>query len=922
MFELAALSFANPWLLAALLALPALWLILRVTPPSPRTVQFPAIRLLYGLQSTEKTPDSAPWWLLLLRIAFAALAILAFAHPFLSVGPVLNGQGAVILIIDDGWTAGRDWNRRVTAAEAVIAMAERDNRNLFLVPSSLDPDSGRVITRPVQPSEARELLRVMAPKPWPIDLERLQAILEDGAILRPATSADIVWLANPIADAGENRLMTRLRQLGHLTIVTETSDSPKTLAPPITTSREIAVTAARADAAEPESFAIRALAADGRLLARVESGFAAGERDKAVTITLPIELRNESRRIEIEGETTAAAVVLLDHGFERRPVGLVTATAFREGQPLLDEGYYLERALSPFSEVLRGPLADQLQRGVSSLLLGDTGVLAESDRKQLDGWIRAGGILVRFAGPRLAAASLETGGLEADDLVPVRLRSGNRALGGALSWSSPLTISGFAERGPFSGMDEYEPVTVHRQVLAEPAIDLDERVWARLTDGTPVVTAESREQGWLVLFHTTATPDWSDLPLSGLFVDMLRRVAELGVAAVGERSNPLLLTPLESLDGFGTLGPAPASARALKGATRDLKPAASSEHPPGYYGSGPARHAVNLTIPATQLQPSPKAPAGVSVLRYWSTSAIDFKALLIQTALLLFVIDLLITLFLRGLFLPRRASTGKGALAALLLASVMAAPQAHAAADDTDDAFALAASLDVRLAFVITGDEAVDAVSDAGLSSLSTILRQRTAVEAAAPVAVDLETDDLSFFPLLYWPIPASHPPLSDAAAARINRFMKNGGTVLFDTRDHYESGLPGGGSGIRRLRQLSRDLDIPALVPVTPDHVLTRTFYLLGQFPGRFQGGVVWVQDRTGLSGSEVTPVILGSHDWSSAWARDENGLFTFPVVPGGEMQREIAFRFGINLVMHALTGNYKADQVHVPSILERLGK
>jgi hypothetical protein len=242
--------------------------------------------------------------------------------------------------------------------------------------------------------------------------------------------------------------------------------------------------------------------------------------------------------------------------------------------------------------------------------------------------------------------------------------------------------------------------------------------------------------------------------------------------------------------------------------------------------------------------------------------------------------------------------------------------------DRETDAFALEATLETRLAYVITGDEVVDVISGSGLAGLSNVLTRRTAIEPAEPVGVDLETDELAFFALLYWPITPNQPPLSGEAVGRVNAFMRNGGTVLFDTRDQYEGVVSGGGSGMHRLRALSRDLDIPPLTPVPPNHVLTKAFYLLNDFPGRFTGGQVWIQDPRDGANSEVTPVIIGSHDWSGAWARDQSGRFALPVIPGGEMQREMAFRFGVNLMMYALTGNYKADQVHVPSILERLGQ
>jgi len=72
------------------------------------------------------------------------------------------------------------------------------------------------------------------------------------------------------------------------------------------------------------------------------------------------------------------------------------------------------------------------------------------------------------------------------------------------------------------------------------------------------------------------------------------------------------------------------------------------------------------------------------------------------------------------------------------------------------------------------------------------------------------------------------------------------------------------------------------------------------------------------------VTPVIIGGNDWAAAWAVESGGNYMFRVGRGytGERQREIAFRFGVNLLMHVLTGNYKSDQVHVPALLDRLSQ
>src|SRR5215467_14268171 len=191
------------------------------------------------------------------------------------------------------------------------------------------------------------------------------------------------------------------------------------------------------------------------------------------------------------------------------------------------------------------------------IVLADVGTIAGDAHDRLIRWIDDGGVLVRFAGPRLAAAA-------DDDLVPVRLRRGGRILGGSLSWEQPQQLSGFSRESPFNGMTVPNDVMVTRQVLAEPDSGLSERTWATLVDGTPLVTAVRRGKGLLVLFHVTGDTRWSNLPLSGVFVDMLRHIVELAGASAtaetgvtGSRAQRDVVPPSRVLDGFGTFVPPP-----------------------------------------------------------------------------------------------------------------------------------------------------------------------------------------------------------------------------------------------------------------------------------------------------------------------------------------------------------------------------
>ena len=162
---------------------------------------------------------------------------------------------------------------------------------------------------------------------------------------------------------------------------------------------------------------------------------------------------------------------------------------------------------------------------------------------------------------------------------------------------------------------------------------------------------------------------------------------------------------------------------------------------------------------------------------------------------------------------------------------------------------------------------------------------------------------------------------------------MKDGGTIVFDTRDALTS-RPNGPPTPEAawLRQLLAGVDVPELEPVPRDHVITKTFYLIDGFVGRTTIGQTWIEalppdevsdpaTRPARAGDGVSPIIITSNDLAGAWAVDRTGEPLYPLVPGGNRQRELALRGGINLVMYALTGNYKADQVHVKDLLERLG-
>jgi hypothetical protein len=403
---------------------------------------------------------------------------------------------------------------------------------------------------------------------------------------------------------------------------------------------------------------------------------------------------------------------------------------------------------------------------------------------------------------------------------------------------------------------------------------------------------------------------------------MLRRLTAMSEGVAGPLRGQTL-SPLEVLDGLGRLVPAPPTAFPVPG-DRFRAETIGPRHPPGFYGTADARQALNLTAGLTEIRPLPPMPPGVSVTGYGTRGETDLKPWLLGAAMVLAILDFLIALILRGLVLPgrtrmaRRTAAVAGTAAVALAFLALAAP----AVAQMDESRIIAVTGETHLAYVITGDREQDALSRAGLDGLTQMLARRTSIEAQGAVGVDPEVDELGFFPVLYWPMTAAQVPLTPTAQERLNAFLRNGGTILFDTRDSQLGGFAGNGPGSLALRRVTAGLDVPPLATVPPDHVLTKAFYLLQEFPGRYAGGEVWVEARETAANDGVSPVIVGGADWAAAWAVDGNGRPMAAVMPGGERQREMAYRFGVNLLMYVLTGNYKADQVHVPAILERLGQ
>lgn len=901
--------------LLALIGLPLIWLVVRAIPPRPTQTMFPPAEILRALPKTEETPEKAPPWLALFRALALMLVMLGLAGPVVNP-PKVKDTRPLLIVIDNGWSSAPIWSELVAEASNAARSATGPVRVIFTAPMSASTNSDDVLS----PASAAARLSAAVPQPIlsdPLAASRMVARLPKGQ--------NIIWFSDNVGRPGSADLAAALRQIGSVKL--------RVIASP-------AIAFTRADATS-EGYSVglsrsagakssgQLEAVDAR--ARVVAGTQSDMNNTGAVLPVAAALTREVAALRIGDARSAGGVFLLD-AFDRRiRAGLVASR--QDDQPLLSDAHYLEEALRPYAEITRGDIERLASSGLDAILLPDSGVLPPREETALQQFVEKGGILVRFAGPKLIAA-------DPSPLLPAPLLPEARALRGALAWDNAGSLGGFDRGGPFAGLTIPPDARVNQVAVLAPPNEKQSpapQIWARLSDGTPLVSANPLGRGWRVLFHTTAGPAWSDVAFSGLQVSMLRRVlARAGSSAIPAKAiaPTAPLRPTLVLDGYGNFRAPTAEDQSI--APQNVSTITpDARHPPGIYEGGGSRLILQAAGPSTFLPALPLLP-GIERIGRAQDGATILGPWLLAFGIIFLALDALLALVFAGslnvLRFPKRAPASL-AFAVILTGVAIALSPSHAGAQGSPQAnpqisaqpksaqpktATKATPKDLSLAYIRTGDAATDARARAGLEGLSRVLAARTSVEPGAVIGVDPTQTDLALFPILYWLLPDRPIETTPEAARALDFYMKSGGVIFVDSRGAGRA--PAAAHAIARAAL--RDLEAPPLETVPEGHVLTKSFYILRGFPGRYQNAKLWVETAASAAASAndgVSPLIIGDGDWASAWAN------AAPIVQYGEYSpaqrnQEVAARVGVNIVLYALTGNYKADQVHFETLLKRL--
>ncbi len=901
---LGGLTLLAPLTLIGLLSLPIIWWILKITPPRPKRAIFPPLRLLQQVVTEEETPNSTPLWLLLFRFLLIGLIIFALSFPIIKQAEGIEDR-PLTLLLDTHWAAGANWNIMSQEAEARLTDARRKNLSVRLI-TTTRPSTDIELPSFTPADQALNALSKIFPDPLPFDAAYVEAALNRPDISFGLEESDALWISAGVDTAPMNAPIERLKTAARLTRIVPVETTIPLIAGDVTeTADGFQAQWHRPEHIGTRSSVIEAIGRDGRLIERETLNFAPGQAMAEARFRLPPNLRRRVAMLRSGDARTAGSVKLFDDSWGRPVIGLL-APSEDTASPLLSEPFYTQSALLPFADMFTGDLDYLLSLSPEILIMPD---VARVSAPELTDYVEQGGLLIRFAGPKLAQ--------RADDLLPVQIRDGDnggRAFGGALTWEDPQNIAAFANDSPFFGLNVPNDIEIRQQVMAAASAETDSKTWARLTDGSPIVTAAPRGLGQIVLFHITASPDWSNLALSGLYVDMLRRILPLAgqssrksIAADGDWS------PDRILNGAGRLDTPSIEAANLPADMAETAPI-SRLHPPGLYRQGQRLKARNMiTMPSDY--DAVTAADDLRTERLGGTEDKNIIGWLLALAMILLAVDVICSLYASGRLRPN--SLRGGQLAALILAAFIVMPPPQALAQDAPDVV-----LDLHVGYVKTGNGSLDQISEDAMRGLSAALNNRTTIEPVGVRGVDIDNDPLVYFPFIYWPVTADIAALSPQTAAKVNEYMATGGTLILDTQDYGDRAFLSGNvhPGLARLGE---QLDLPNLMKIPQDHVIRKSFYILDSFPGRWAGGPVWVDRNTSTSSRDgVSAVIVTGNDLSAAWAVDGDDVPYIELENDIVRQREYALRFGVNIAMYALSGNYKADQVHAATLIERLGQ
>ena len=892
------INFSNVYALFGLITLPLILFIMKFYPPSPKKADFSSFFILKNIIKNNTAKTKFPLWLIIFRIILCFFIVLFFSKPFLIKSNQTEKYKNFVIIADNGWSIPSNLENYKNIIKEISLDAEKNKKEIHFYYSSSESFKKPIIFKSKNeiidfldknPSLPKQIIRESFFKNLSINnyfkeskVFFIFSNLDSASIESQTKSLDLIKINNPSI-----QIINPIKKITFIEKLKVEKD-------------KIKIKIRRKGPYIDNDFLIQFVGEKGDLILEKKYTFSKNSNEFDITEKFPLEVINQFFLIKIFNENHAAAFYYLDNFRKKIPVGIVAEENYAIEKPLLSSVYYLKKILNNSHLTFQGSINKLLKKNTSVIFLPSYKILLESEIKELKDWIYSGGVLIRFSDNKIIGQSDIFLDGEKDFISA-------RRIGKELSFQNNLSIDSFKKNSIFSSLKVPKDLKFDKQLILD-SFNSSIVTLASLEDQSPLITMKPVGEGKVILFHITSNNEWSNLPLSSLFEDL---ILKLLLISKTEKELPSKEMKIRyEINSTGVLASPKKNYYLNFNSNKKIFP--SSDQPAGIYEDNKLSIALNLSGNLNTQGFFDSIDKEIKIKNNYKKSVIELKNFILCLVFIMFLIDMLINLILKKniLFLTFLKKGKHLSILFFLVIILFYGKNLEANERYTD----------LYLAYIKTDNKLLNQIAFSGLEELRINLIERTSLNPVGVKEVNIFEEELFYYPLIYWQIKNSKPKLSKEIINKINNYFDSGGIILFDVLDFSKSYSNINRNNIEEIKNLLTSYGIKNLQSIPKNHTLKKSYYLLNKYSGRWDNRILLIQNDNLETKDGVTSAIVGLNDWAGAWAKDKNNYHLFQAVPGGERQREISYRFGINLLMYSLTGNYKSDQVHSKSILERL--
>ena len=889
--------FTYPLVLFAFLLLPFIWKFLKTVPPSPKLKKFPGIVFLAKYKSMDHKPEKNSNLIIFLRLFLISTIILGFSQP-----QIIKSNDDIVsnlIIIDNSKFSSIAWRSTINKITELILENNNEQNNFSIITSTELAKNDLFYLHEKNASETLESISNLKPLSWNPNYLLLKEKINNFK----KKFDNIYWFTEPIDFKHKKNLFENLNQNN-----IKVFNIDKEKIPPIIKFKKQQNDTFNFEIFHPlkifNEVTIDCYSLDGKLL--FKNSFSTDLIKKQdfyvseVKLEVPLNLKNKIDYFKFNNINSSSTKIFLSETQKKKTVGIVETNQNFQNLNLDSGNYFVKKALKTNFKVKKQDLKEILDKEIKLLFIDDQSINYDESNERLEKWISEGGTLVKFGGENFIK--------NIKSQSHQKLRSAFSLTGkkisvkGNLSLKQSLKLSEISNESPLFGLKVPNEIEIKEYIESSPLnFTRNINVWLRLENGTPLISSVSQSKGQIIFFHIPCNTDWSNLTLSYFFVDILQKIVDQskGIKLKGERA----LKPFKNLDALGELiDPSPQSLNIPNiNKLKTLK--INYNYPPGLYKDIYGIYALNSENSSQFEFKLLNFDDNVSFYQKYNEKNINLKDTLFILSIFLFITDTIITLFLRQLVNFKQLNFFFFCLSAFLSYELVA------------EKIKISEISENKIGYILNGNPEIDKVSYNGLKTLSGIITQKTAAIFTDPKSIDLKNDKLFSFPLIYW--------VTDtrvrALPKKIKQYINDGGLLLIDCKLNEDEIIID--KCLERFETLLESNFPGKLEMLDKSHAIAKSFYLLQDFPGRRNEPVFFLKSNS-IKFDNASSVIFGINDWAGAWAKKNKEDFLLPILENNSNQRKSSFRFGLNLLIYSLTGNYKTDQVHVPEILKRMEK